>query len=93
VGGLAIASRIAAHHHQHQQSPVIINRTTNPSLTLPIRETLLEKNEQTGGRCGSFDVTIPHSSRGGSNKNDTTIEPELMFRHVRGPSFMLLPHM
>ena len=41
------------------------------------RITILEKNVEGGGRCGSFDVTIP--------KYGT-------FRHERGPSLLLLPN-
>jgi phytoene dehydrogenase-like protein len=38
--------------------------------------TVFEKNEQIGGRSGSFDVTIPNVGT---------------FRHERGPSLLLLP--
>jgi phytoene desaturase (3,4-didehydrolycopene-forming) len=57
VGGLVIASRIAA------------------SISCDV--TLLEKNDQVGGRCGSFDVNI---------------EGIGTFRHEKGPSLLLLPH-
>lgn len=41
-----------------------------------VRVTLLDKNSEVGGRCGSFDVNV---------KNVGT------FRHERGPSLLLLP--
>lgn len=40
------------------------------------RVTILEKNDHLGGRCGSFNVTIPEFGT---------------FRHERGPSLLLLP--
>jgi phytoene desaturase (3,4-didehydrolycopene-forming) len=43
----------------------------------PCEVTLLEKNSQVGGRCGSFDVDIPSVGT---------------FRHEKGPSLLLLPH-
>ena len=39
--------------------------------------TILEKNQHLGGRSGSFDVSIPNLGT---------------FRHERGPSLLLLPH-
>ena len=39
--------------------------------------TILEKNQHLGGRSGSFDVTLPKLGT---------------FRHERGPSLLLLPH-
>ena len=77
VGGLAIASRIATAKQISGKDHV------------PIRVTLLEKNSETGGRCGSFDVTIPDPTL-------PTVENEkskLVFRHERGPSLLLLPQM
>ena len=38
--------------------------------------TLFEKNQDVGGRCGSFDVIVPGAGT---------------FRHERGPSLLLLP--
>lgn len=43
----------------------------------PCAVTLLEKNQHLGGRSGSFDVTLPNLGT---------------FRHERGPSLLLLPH-
>lgn len=63
VGGLAIASRIAA--------------STGLSAGETCRVTILEKNNEVGGRCGSFNVTIPSAGT---------------FRHERGPSLLLLPN-
>jgi len=40
--------------------------------------TILEKNERVGGRCGSFTVDVPGYDGA--------------FRHERGPSLLLLPH-
>jgi phytoene desaturase (3,4-didehydrolycopene-forming) len=59
VGGLAIASRIAA------------------AASAECKVTILEKNGEAGGRCGSFDVTLPSAG---------------IFRHERGPSLLLLPN-
>jgi len=47
--------------------------SSNPSCMV----TVLEKNQQVGGRSGSYDVTIPNLGT---------------FRHERGPSLLLLPH-
>jgi phytoene desaturase (3,4-didehydrolycopene-forming) len=47
------------------------------------RQTLLEKNADPGGRCGSFAVDVP-------DPRDLT---PCRFRHERGPSLLLLPHL
>lgn len=44
--------------------------------------TILEKNGDVGGRCGSFDVSV--------QQQDDNIKG--IFRHERGPSLLLLPH-
>ncbi|KAL3938415.1 MAG: hypothetical protein SGARI_001751, partial [Bacillariaceae sp.] len=62
VGGLAVAARIAANNCGGDGD----NNT---------KVTILEKNAQIGGRCGSFFVDVP-SGR---------------IRHERGPSLLLLP--
>lgn len=63
VGGMAVAARIAS---QQQKSS---GKT---------RVTLLEKNSQIGGRCGSFWV-----NPSGTDKNN-------LYRHEQGPSLLLL---
>ena len=75
VGGLAIASRLAT-------------CKTETSEPRSIRVTILEKNAETGGRCGSFDVTVPNLAGGIADEPKT-----LVFRHERGPSLLLLPQM
>jgi hypothetical protein len=64
VGGLAVAARIAA-------------SSKKSDLNFKCQVTLLEKNSEIGGRCGSFDVDIPNIGT---------------FRHERGPSLLLLPN-
>jgi phytoene desaturase (3,4-didehydrolycopene-forming) len=49
-----------------------------------VQVTLLEKNAFTGGRCGSFAVELTDP------QNDAAIR---RFRHERGPSLLLLPHL
>jgi phytoene dehydrogenase-like protein len=44
--------------------------------TVPCHVTILEKNLEVGGRCGSFDTVLPNVGT---------------FRHERGPSLLLLP--
>lgn len=44
--------------------------------TLPCHVTIVEKNTEMGGRCGSFDTVLPNVGT---------------FRHERGPSLLLLP--
>lgn len=61
VGGLAIASRLAAQSEQHGTK---------------VQITILEKNQDVGGRCGSF---------------ERNVEGFGSFRHERGPSLLLLP--
>jgi phytoene desaturase (3,4-didehydrolycopene-forming) len=65
VGGLAVAARIAASHK--------ISDRLRP------RVTILEKNIDVGGRCGSF----YHSVSGVAGLD--------VFRHERGPTLLLLP--
>jgi hypothetical protein len=65
VGGLAVAARIAASTQKKN------------SLHFKCQVTLLEKNNEIGGRCGSFNVDIPNIGT---------------FRHERGPSLLLLPN-
>jgi len=69
VGGLVIASRIAS-------------AAAKGSLNNDVEVTILEKNDELGGRCGSFDVVIPAA---GQQQQGGT------FRHERGPSLLLLP--
>jgi NAD(P)-binding Rossmann-like domain len=69
VGGLAIAARILG------SSWLKKNNDENSVVHV----TILEKNANVGGRCGSF--LVPHP-----NDNNT-----LIFRHERGPSLLLLP--
>lgn len=66
VGGMAVAARIAS---QQQQS------------SKKTRVTLLEKNSQIGGRCGSFWVD-PSGGANEKNKN--------LYRFEQGPSLLLL---
>jgi phytoene dehydrogenase-like protein len=44
--------------------------------TVPCHVTIVEKNTEVGGRCGSFDTVLPNVGT---------------FRHERGPSLLLLP--
>jgi phytoene dehydrogenase-like protein len=44
--------------------------------TVPCHVTIVEKNAEVGGRCGSFDTVLPNVGT---------------FRHERGPSLLLLP--
>jgi len=57
----------------------IASRIASSSSAASSRVTILEKNSFLGGRCGSFEVS-PNGRDGG------------VFRHERGPSLLLLPH-
>lgn len=75
VGGLAVAARVAS---SLQRNKVQSLTSTPGVMKEPSWEVIvLEKNskELTGGRCGSFDVTVPGLG---------------VFRHERGPSLLLL---
>jgi phytoene dehydrogenase-like protein len=72
VGGLAIAARIAA---EASASSSLFPAANNHVLHI----TILEKNANMGGRCGSFFVPHPQNN-------------SALFRHERGPSLLLLPH-
>lgn len=67
VGGLALASRLAK---------LMGSSSLSSTSSSPCNITLLEKNADVGGRCGSIHVQV----------GDNT------FRHERGPSLLLLPH-
>jgi phytoene desaturase (3,4-didehydrolycopene-forming) len=45
--------------------------------SIPCQVSILEMNEEMGGRCGSVEINLPDGSR---------------FRHEKGPSLLLLPH-
>jgi phytoene dehydrogenase-like protein len=78
VGGLAVACRLIARsrdrmakHNRRQDDD-----DHHPHVPNQWKVTVLEKNDEVGGRCGSFFVDVP--GRG-------------TFRHERGPSLLLLP--
>jgi phytoene desaturase (3,4-didehydrolycopene-forming) len=85
VGGLAVAARIAS---SSTSSP--------PGNSVDI--TIIEKNPQIGGRCGSFWVeaptTITRENNNNNNNSDNDDSDHVMgwYRHERGPSLLLLPH-
>jgi hypothetical protein len=52
-----------------------------------VKVTILEKNAQVGGRCGSFWVDVDSNSSNNSNNSSN----HQRIRHERGPSLLLLP--
>jgi phytoene dehydrogenase-like protein len=87
VGGLAIASRLIASASHGTTKP---QQQQQRQDYVPMKVTILEKNSETGGRCGSFDVRIPNPNVLATDDDD---EAMLVFRHERGPSLLLLPQM
>ena len=98
VGGLAVAARIASS----------VGPVTGTGAGAGVEVILLEKNspEMLGGRCGSFDVTVPglkgvgiSGDDGGGDRGSGSVGgegtgegvgPQSSFRHERGPSLLLL---
>ena len=84
IGGLAVAARIAAS-----------SSSSSSSETKPTKVTILEKNAQVGGRCGSFwvDPTVGKVDLDttGNNDGDNNYKKSSLFRHEQGPSLLLLP--
>jgi phytoene desaturase (3,4-didehydrolycopene-forming) len=78
VGGLAVACRLVARSRDRMAKPNRRQDDDEDDHHDPNqwKVTVLEKNDEIGGRCGSFFVDVP--GRG-------------TFRHERGPSLLLLP--
>jgi hypothetical protein len=77
----------------------IAARLVSSKSVVPIHVTILEKNSNVGGRCGSFDIILPNrintttSSSSNLNENEVDTDNILTFRHEHGPSLLLLPQM
>ena len=85
IGGLAVAARIAAS-----------SSSSSSSETKPTKVTILEKNAQVGGRCGSFWVDptvgkVDYLDTGNNDGGDNNYKKSSLFRHEQGPSLLLLP--
>lgn len=72
VGGLAVAARVMAACGDDDA----------------VRVTILEKNHQVGGRCGSFWVDVVNDSNSNTTSSSSSTH---RIRHERGPSLLLLP--
>ena len=84
IGGLAVASRIAAESQSRQD---VDGDSNDDGGFSGVDITIVEKNPQIGGRCGSFWVEAPTKVEENDSRNSVGL-----YRHERGPSLLLLPH-